>query len=248
MIVIPAVDIRNGKCVRLLQGRKEDETVFSDDPAAMARKWQLAGAERIHVVDLDGAFSKKPRNLDSIRSILAATGVPVQLGGGIRDMETIAMYIGMGIDQVIIGTEAIRNPQLVKTACSAFPHRIIVGIDARDGRVAIEGWTRTTGTKAVDLARQLEDSGVATINFTDINRDGMQSGPNIEETRKLAQAVSIPVVASGGVSTIRDIENLLPLVSAGVKGVITGKALYSGSLDLETAIALAKGHHKGHHP
>ena len=242
MIIIPAVDIRGGKCVRLVQGRREDETVFSDDPAAMAAKWQEAGAERLHVIDLDGAFNKQPWNLDSIRTITAAARVPVQLGGGIRDMQTISMVLNMGVDQVIIGTEAIRNPQLVKTACRAFPGRIIVGIDAREGRVAIEGWTRTTTTKAVDLARQLEDSGVATINFTDINRDGMQTGPNIEGTRKLAQAVSIPVVAAGGVSSLSDIEKLLPLASAGVVGVITGKALYSGSLDLQTAIALAKGH------
>jgi phosphoribosylformimino-5-aminoimidazole carboxamide ribotide isomerase len=240
MIIIPAVDIKDGRCVRLLQGRMDRETVFSNDPAAMAQRWQSLGAELIHLVDLNGAVDKTPRNLSTIDAILAAVRVPVQVGGGIRDMATIATYINRGVSRVVLGTEAIRNPDLVIQAARAFPGRIVVGIDARDGYVAIEGWTETTGTTAIDLARRFEDVGIAAINFTDIYRDGMQSGPNLEATRQLAEAVSIPVVASGGVSTLEDIRNLLPLASAGVQGVITGKALYSGSLDLAEAVALAR--------
>lgn len=240
MIVIPAIDIKGGKCVRLQQGRMDRETVFGEDPAAMARRWAEAGASMIHVVDLDGAVEKTPRNLPSIRGILAAVTVPIQIGGGIRDMETIGMYVETGVQRIIIGTEAIRNPALVQEACRRFPGRIVVGIDARNGLVAIEGWTETTRTRAVDLARRFEDSGVAAINFTDIHRDGMQTGPNLEATRELAESIAIPVVASGGVSTLRDIQNLLPLEPFGVVGVITGKALYAGTLDLEEAIALTR--------
>jgi phosphoribosylformimino-5-aminoimidazole carboxamide ribotide isomerase len=237
MIIIPAVDIKDGRCVRLLQGRKDAETVFSDDPAAMAAKWAVDGAQLIHVIDLDGAFEKAPRNFQSIKKILGSVAVPIQVGGGIRDEKTIKMYLDEGVDRVILGTEAIRNPQLVARACKAFPGRIVVGIDAREGLVAIEGWTQTTPTKAVDLAKQFEDSGVAAINFTDIHRDGMQTGPNIVETRRLAESVSIPVVASGGVSSMADIKNLLPLRKVGVVGVITGKALYTGTLNLKEAIS-----------
>ncbi|RZB32113.1 MAG: phosphoribosylformimino-5-aminoimidazole carboxamide ribotide isomerase [Desulfobacteraceae bacterium Eth-SRB1] len=240
MIIIPAVDIKNGRCVRLFQGRMDSETIFSNDPAAMAKRWQEDGAEIIHVIDLDGAFEKYPQNLDSIKSIVESIHVPVQLGGGIRNMDTIKAYIGIGITRIIIGTEAINNPQLVKDACKEFPDQIVVGIDARNGFVAIEGWTQTTRIKAVDLARKFEDCGVTAINFTDIHRDGMQSGPNIVETRRLAEAVSIPVIASGGVSTIEDIKNLLPLKEAGVIGVITGRALYSGTLNLKEAIKVSK--------
>ena len=237
MIVIPAVDIKDGKCVRLLQGRMDAETVFGDDPVAMACKWDAAGAEIIHIIDLDGAFMKQPRNLETIRNIIASVDARIQIGGGIRTMDTIGMYLESGAERVIIGTEAIRNPGLVDDACRAFPGNIVVGIDARKGMVAIEGWTEDTSTQAVDLARRFEDSGVAAINFTDIHRDGMQTGPNIEETRKLAESISISVVASGGVARLADIKNLLPLESSGVSGVITGKALYSGSLDLKAAIA-----------
>ena len=240
MMIIPAVDIKDGRCVRLIQGQMDRETVFSDDPAAMALRWQSMGAELIHLVDLNGAVDKKPRNLATIEAILSAVRVPLQLGGGIRDMATIETYIRKGVSRIVIGTEAIRNPDLVIKAARAFPECIVVGIDARDGYVAIEGWTETTGTTAVDLARRFEDIGIAAINFTDIYRDGMQTGPNLEATRQLAEAVSIPVVASGGVSTLDDIKNLLPLTSAGVQGVITGKALYSGSLDLKEAIELAR--------
>ncbi|HPA14052.1 MAG TPA: 1-(5-phosphoribosyl)-5-[(5-phosphoribosylamino)methylideneamino]imidazole-4-carboxamide isomerase [Desulfobacterales bacterium] len=240
MIVIPAVDIKNGKCVRLLQGRMDKETVFSDDPASMAVRWEKAGAKMIHVVDLDGAFKKSPQNLISIRNILERVKADIQVGGGIRDTGIIEILLDLGVKRVIIGTEAIRNPGLVKAACKAFPGRIVVGIDARNGLVAIEGWTQTTRIKAIEVAKQFEDSGVTAINFTDIHRDGMQTGPNIEETRRLAEAVSIPVVASGGVSTLQDIIDLLPLQKVGVVGVITGKALYSGTLNLEDAIRVSK--------
>lgn len=236
MIIIPAIDIKDGKCVRLLQGRMESETVFSDDPSAMARQWDQMGAEIIHVVDLDGAINKSPQNLPVIESIVKAVSTSIQVGGGIRNLETIERYIRLGVRRVIIGTEAIRHPKLIETACRDFPDQIVVGIDARNGRVAIEGWTENTDMDAVDLAKRFEGSGVATINFTDIHRDGMQTGPNLEETRRLAEAVDIPVVASGGVSTLEDIKNLMPLEPAGVVGVITGRALYSGTLDFAEAL------------
>ena len=239
MIIIPAVDIKDGRCVRLLQGKMDRETVFSNNPTAMAQRWEALGAELIHLVDLNGAVDKQPRNRKTIEDILAGVRTPVQLGGGIRDMKTIEDYIRMGVGRIVLGTEAIRRPEFVIQAARAFPERIVVGIDARDGYVAIEGWTETTATSAVDLARYFEGVGVAAINFTDIHRDGMQSGPNLEATRQLAEAVAIPVVASGGVSSIEDIRNLLPLEPVGVQGVITGKALYSGTLDLAEAIALA---------
>jgi len=238
MIIIPAVDIKNGKCVRLLQGRMEDETVYSDDPHAMASRWARLGAKLIHVIDLDGAFAKAPQNTESIRKILQSVNVPIQLGGGIRNEKTVNMYLEMGIRRVIIGTGAIKKPAFVKKVCKAFPGQIVVGIDARNGKVAIDGWTQTTRTEAIELAKAFEDCGVAAINFTDIHRDGMQTGPNLDATRQLAEAVSIPVVASGGVSSIADIKNLLPLEAAGVTGVIVGKALYSGTLDLKAALDL----------
>ncbi|MBW2439144.1 MAG: 1-(5-phosphoribosyl)-5-[(5-phosphoribosylamino)methylideneamino]imidazole-4-carboxamide isomerase [Deltaproteobacteria bacterium] len=240
MIIIPAVDIKNGKCVRLLQGRQEDETVFSNDPAAMAQKWANAGAELIHVVDLDGAFEKRPQNLDAVKKILTTVNTPIQLGGGIRDERTAKTLLDLGVQRVIIGTEAIKNPEWVMQTAQRFPGQVVVGIDARDGWVAIEGWTQTTTIRAIDLARRFEGCGLAAINFTDIYRDGMQTGPNITATGRLAEAISIPVVASGGVSTIEDIKNLLPLESLGVTGVITGKALYSGTLDFQQALALVQ--------
>jgi phosphoribosylformimino-5-aminoimidazole carboxamide ribotide isomerase len=215
------------------------ETIFSDDPAAMAKRWEQEGAEMIHVVDLDGAVAKSPRNVDTIRKIIDGAHAHVQVGGGIRNEATIRMYLDLGAQRVVIGTEAIRNPQWVKNACRAFPDHIIVGIDARNGMVAIEGWTETTEISAVTLAKQFEDCGVAAINFTDIGRDGMQTGPNIIETRRLAEAVTIPIIASGGVSTIQDIKNLMPLQTSGVTGVITGRALYSGTLNLKEAIEIS---------
>jgi phosphoribosylformimino-5-aminoimidazole carboxamide ribotide isomerase len=240
MIVIPAIDIKDGRCVRLLQGRADAATVYSDHPAATAQRWEAAGAELIHVIDLDGAFAKKPRNLEAVGDIVRSVSVPIQLGGGIRDMETIDRLLALGVERIILGTEAIRNPDLVRRAARTHPHRIILGIDAREGRVAIEGWTQTTEVTAVALARRFEDCPLAAVNFTDIHRDGMQTGPNLEQTRLMAEAVAIPVVASGGVSGLKDIERLLPLESVGVVGVITGKALYSGALDLRAAIEFVR--------
>lgn len=240
MIIIPAVDIKQGKCVRLLQGRMEDTTQYSEDPLKMAQRWEKEGASLIHVVDLDGAFAKEVRNLETIQDILSHIKVPVQVGGGIRDLKTIEMYIRMGVSRVIIGSEALYHPDFVRDACKKFSDRIVVGIDARNGKVAVEGWSRTSETKAIDLAKQFESCGVAAINFTDIHRDGMQTGPNIEATAALADAVSIPIVASGGVNTIQDIKNLLKIESKGVTGVITGKALYEGTLDLKEAIRISK--------
>lgn len=217
----------------------EDATVFSDDPAAMAQKWAAAGAQLIHVVDLDGAFSKKPQNVATIRRILDSVEVPIQLGGGIRNEPTVRMYLEMGVQRVVIGTRAIKDPEFVARMCRRFPGRIVVAIDARNGRVAIDGWTQTTPATAVDVARRLEDCGVSTINFTDIQRDGMQTGPNIAAIRRFARSITIPVVAAGGVATAEDIKNLHDLESDGVQGVITGKALYSGSLDFQEALRLA---------
>ena len=214
--------------------------MFADDPAEMAQKWASAGAQLIHVIDLDGAFEKSPRNIEAIKRILNTIETPIQLGGGIRTAETIRMFLDMGVNRVIIGTEAIKNPQLVVEASRIFPGRIVLGIDARKGRVAVEGWTETTAVKAIDLAKQFEDCDIAAINFTDIHRDGMQTGPNLEETRRLAEAVTIPVVASGGVSNIKDIENLLLLEAYGVTGIITGRALYSGSLDFKEALSVVQ--------
>jgi phosphoribosylformimino-5-aminoimidazole carboxamide ribotide isomerase len=240
MIIIPAVDIKQGKCVRLLQGRMEDTTHYSDDPVKMAQKWEAQGASLIHVVDLDGAFAKQVKNLETIQDILAGLNVPIQVGGGIRDLTTIEMYVNAGVSRVIIGSEALYHPEFVKDACKKFPGKIVVGIDARNGMVAVEGWSRTSETRAIDLAKEFESCGVAAINFTDILKDGMQIGPNIEETAALAEAVSIPIVASGGVSTLQDIKNLLKIEKKGVTGVITGRALYERKLDLKEAIRISK--------
>ena len=238
MLVIPAIDLKDGKCVRLRQGRAEEQTIYSDDPADTARRWETDGAEWLHVVDLDGAFNQRPQNVDAIRQILDYVSIPVQLGGGIRNEETIAFYLELGISRLIIGTEAIKRPDWIMSIAAKHPGRIVVGIDARDGQAAIEGWTATTEISAIDLALRFEGSDVAAIVFTDINRDGMQTGTNLDQTRRLAERTSTPVIASGGVSTLEDIENLLPLEPLGVVGVITGKALYSGTLELSDALAL----------
>ncbi|MFH2060911.1 MAG: 1-(5-phosphoribosyl)-5-[(5-phosphoribosylamino)methylideneamino]imidazole-4-carboxamide isomerase [Pseudomonadota bacterium] len=240
MIIIPAVDIKEGKCVRLLQGRMENSTLYSDDPVQMAQKWETLGASLIHIVDLDGAFAKEVKNLKTIQAILAGINVPIQVGGGIRDLKTIEMYLISGVSQVIIGSQAVYNPDMVKEACHLFPGKIVVGIDARNGMVAVEGWSKTSQTRAIDLAKEFESCGVCAINFTDIHKDGMQTGPNIEEIAALADAVSIPIVASGGVNTIADIKNLLEIEDKGVSGVIIGKAIYEGSLDLKEAIEISK--------
>src|SRR5512137_2462075 len=240
MIVIPAIDLKEGKCVRLEQGLMDRDTVFNDNPAAQARAWQDQGAELLHIVDLDGAFAGEPKNRAAIEAIVKAITIPSQLGGGIRDIATIEAYLSLGLSRVIIGTAAQRNPELVKDACSRFPGRIVVGIDARNGMVAVQGWAEVTGVTAVELARRFEGYGVSAIIYTDISRDGMMQGPNIEATKSLAEAISIPVIASGGVSSLKDIENLMAVEAAGISGVITGKAIYTGALDLAAAIALTR--------
>lgn len=241
MIVIPAIDLKEGRCVRLEQGLMDKDTVYSDDPVAQALIWQEQGGELLHLVDLDGAFAGVPRNRDAIRAIVEAVSIPTELGGGIRDMATIEAYIDLGIDRVILGTVAKENPALVGEACRSFPGKIVVGIDAKDGLVAVRGWADITEKRASDLAREMEDFGVAAIIYTDIARDGMMQGPNIEATRQLAESISIPVIASGGVSRLQDIENLMAIEASGVTGVITGKAIYTGALDLRQAVALTRG-------
>jgi phosphoribosylformimino-5-aminoimidazole carboxamide ribotide isomerase len=240
MLIIPAIDIKGGRCVRLLQGREQDETVFSDDPVAMALQWEVQGAEMLHVIDLDGAFQKKPQNIEVIQKIIDRVRVPVQLGGGIRNMDTMKMYLHMGVSRVILGTEALRDTTLIYDALRLFPGQIIVGIDARNGFAAIEGWTETTKVRSVDLARRFEGCGLAAIIFTDIHRDGMQTGPNIRETERLAKAVSIPVIASGGISSMDDIKRLLYVKSSGIIGVIIGRALYAGTIHLKEVIEFVK--------
>ena len=240
MLIIPAVDIKEGRCVRLLPGREGSETVFSEDPSAMAARWEAEGAELLHVVDLDGAFRKGPQNVEAIKRIVDRVRIPVQLGGGIRSMETISMFLNLGVSRVILGTEAIRNPHLVKEACQAYQGKIMVGIDARNGMVAVEGWTETTKQHAIDVAKDFDDSGLAGIIFTDIHKDGMQTGPNIEGTKRIAEAVSTPVIASGGVSDISHIKALAQLEPCGVIGVITGRALYAGTLELKQALEVAR--------
>jgi len=241
MIVIPAIDLKEGKCVRLEQGLMEKDTVYSDNPAEMARHWQAEGGELLHLVDLDGAFAGVPKNREAIQAIVAAVDIPTELGGGIRDLETIEAYLSLGIDRVILGTVAKENPALVGEACRRFPGRIVVGIDAKGGLVAVRGWAEMTEKKAIDLAREMEGLGVTAIIYTDIARDGMMQGPNLEATAALAEAISIPVIASGGVSSLDDIRNLLKIEASGIEGVITGKAIYTGSLNLREAVELTKG-------
>ncbi len=240
MLIIPAIDLKEGKCVRLEQGLMDKATVYSENPATTAKHWEEQGAELLHVVDLDGAFAGVPKNLDAIKSIRSAIKIPIEVGGGIRDVATIESLVSIGIDRIILGTAAIENPSFVLEACEMFPGRIIVGIDAKEGLVAIKGWAEVTKVKAIDLAIQMQDYGVIAIIYTDIKRDGMLSGPNIEATQALAKALHIPVIASGGVHTMKDIENLLTVRYSGVSGVITGKAIYSGSLDLKEAIQFIK--------
>lgn len=240
MIVIPAIDLKEGNCVRLEQGEMNRDTIFSDNPAEQALKWQNAGAELLHLVDLDGAFAGIPKNKAAIESIIKAINIPAQLGGGIRDIATIEAYLSLGLSRVIIGTAAQRNPELVVEACKKFPGQIVVGIDAKNGMVAVQGWAELTDISAADLARKFENCGVAAIIYTDISRDGMMGGPNLEATKALAEAISIPVIASGGVSSLKDIENLMAIESSGVTGAITGKAIYTGAIDLRKAIDLTR--------
>ncbi|HNE70916.1 MAG TPA: 1-(5-phosphoribosyl)-5-[(5-phosphoribosylamino)methylideneamino]imidazole-4-carboxamide isomerase [Giesbergeria sp.] len=241
MLLIPAIDLKDGHCVRLKQGDMDQSTTFGEDPAAMARKWVDAGARRLHLVDLNGAFAGKPKNYAAIKAILKEVGseIPVQLGGGIRDLDTIEKYIDGGLRYVIIGTAAVKNPGFLKDACSAFGGHIIVGLDAKDGKVATDGWSKLTGHEVVDLAKKFEDWGVESIVYTDIGRDGMLTGINIEATVKLAQALTIPVIASGGLGSMQDIENLCAVENEGIEGVICGRAIYSGDLDFAAAQARA---------
>lgn len=240
MLVIPAIDIKGGKCVRLVQGKMDQETVYSDSPVEMAKRWEGMGAELLHVVDLDGAVAGEPKNISAIEAIGGAISIPFQVGGGIRDLDSINLYLSIGASRVILGTVAYKDPYFVKEACLKHHGRIVVGIDAKDGKVAIKGWEEVTGKTAAELAKELEDAGVAGIIYTDISRDGMLEGPNIEGTRILALSVKVPIIASGGVSNIEDIKRLKELEPVGVVGVITGKAIYTGSLDLREAVRVAK--------
>ena len=241
MLIIPAIDLKGGQCVRLKQGLMDDATVFSNSPGAQAQHWLDQGARRLHVVDLDGAFAGQPKNKAAIREILAVVGdeIPVQLGGGIRDLDTIERALDAGISYVIIGTAAVKNPGFLHDACGAFPGHIIVGLDARDGKVAVDGWSKLTRHDVIDLAQKYEDYGVEGIIYTDIGRDGMLSGVNIEATVKLAQALRIPVYASGGLSSLADIASLCAVEDEGIVGAIAGRAIYDGSLDFATAQAEA---------
>ncbi len=241
MLIIPAIDLKDGQCVRLKQGLMDEANVFNLDPAAQARPWVEQGARRLHLVDLNGAFAGKPKNESAIKSILKVVGddIPVQLGGGIRDLDTIERCLDDGISYVIIGTAAVKNPGFLHDACGAFPGHIIVGLDAKDGKVAVDGWSKLTGHDVIDLARKYEDYGVEGIIYTDIGRDGMLSGINIDATVKLAQALHIPVIASGGLSNLDDIRNLCAVEGEGITGTIAGRAIYDGSLDFAAAQKLA---------
>jgi len=240
LIVIPAVDLKEGRCVRLSQGRMDQESVYSEHPVEMAKHWESKGAERLHVIDLNGAVMGKPIHRSLIQEITRSLRIPIEVGGGIRDIATIEDYLSSGVRWVILGTAAFQNRSLVEEACRQFPERIILGIDARGGRVAIRGWNEVVSLDAVDLAKQFEGKGLSAIIFTDIERDGMSTGLNFESTRRLSKSTSIPVIASGGVSRIEDIEHLLELESEGVIGVIVGRALYTGRLGLEESIQLVK--------
>lgn len=240
MLIIPAIDLKEGKCVRLRQGRMEDDTVFSENPGEVAEHWVQQGARRIHLVDLDGAFAGKPVNGDIVRSIASSfPEIPVQIGGGIRSLDVIEYYLEAGVRFVIIGTKAVQDPEFVKLACKEFPKNIIVGIDAKNGYVATEGWANVSKVQAVDLGKQFEDDGVQSIIYTDIARDGMMQGVNIESTKELAMSIKIPVIASGGVTNDDDIRQLCAIAEYNIGGVVAGRALYEGTLDLEKGQRLA---------
>lgn len=240
MLLIPAIDLKDGQCVRLRQGIMEDNTVFSDDPVAMAGKWIEAGCRRLHLVDLNGAFEGKPMNADVVNRIVAAyPDVPVQIGGGIRDEATIETYLDAGVSYVIIGTKAVTDPHFISEICAGFPGHIIVGLDARDGKVATEGWSKVSRHDVIDMAQRFEEDGVEAIIYTDISRDGMMQGVNVESTVKLAQAIHIPVIASGGITNMDDVKALAAVEAEGIMGAITGRAIYEGSLDFAEAQAYA---------
>ena len=240
MILFPAIDLKDGTCVRLVRGEMDQSTTFNDDPAAQARKFAGAGFEWIHIVDLNGAFAGKPVNADAVAAIVGAVDLPVQLGGGIRSMDTIARWLETGVQRVILGTAALKDPDLVRRACEQYPGRIVVGIDARDGRVAVEGWAETSEVKAPDLALRFENDGVAAIVYTDIDRDGAMQGVNVDATVDLAFALTTPVIASGGVRGLSDLADLKTNESVGIEGVISGRAIYDGRLDPEEALQLLK--------
>jgi len=241
MLIIPAIDLKNGHCVRLRQGIMEDATVFSEDPAAMAQHWLEQGARRLHLVDLNGAFAGKPKNEPAVRRIVETVGVdvPVQLGGGIRDLETIERYLDIGVTYIIIGTAAVKTPGFLHEACDAFPGHIMVGLDAKGGKVAVDGWSKLTGHDVADLAQRFEGYGVEAIIYTDIGRDGMLTGVNIEATVELARPLHVPVIASGGITNLEDVRNLCAVQGEGISGAITGRAIYEGTLDFKAAQALA---------
>lgn len=242
MLLIPAIDLKDGKCVRLRQGRMEDETIFADDPLEVARKWVEAGARRLHLVDLNGAFAGKPVNAGVIHAIAEAfPDLPIQVGGGIRDEDTVQAYLDAGVQYVIIGTKAVSAPHFVNDLCLEFPGHIIVGLDAKDGKVAIDGWSKLSHHSVIDLAQRFEDDGVEAIVYTDIGRDGMMKGVNVDATVELAQAISIPVIASGGVSTLDDVRALMAKEDEGIMGAIIGRALYEGTIDLAEANKLVSG-------
>jgi phosphoribosylformimino-5-aminoimidazole carboxamide ribotide isomerase len=240
LIVIPAVDLKDGRCVRLSQGRMEQETVYSEHPVQMAQQWESKGAERIHVVDLNGAVAGKPFHQSLIKEMVRSIQIPIEVGGGIRDFDTLENYLSSGVRWVILGTAAFNNRPFIEEACHRFPERVILGIDAKGGKVAIQGWNEVVSLEAIDLAKQVEGMGLSAIIFTDIEKDGMSTGLNFESTQKLSRSTSIPVIASGGVSRIEDIGHLLELEPDGVIGVIVGRALYTGSVDLEEAIRISK--------
>jgi phosphoribosylformimino-5-aminoimidazole carboxamide ribotide isomerase len=241
MLVIPAIDLKGGQCVRLRQGRMEEETVYSPEPRKVAARWEGAGAEWIHVVDLDGAVAGSPMNVEAVKEIRETAGIPLQLGGGIRDLVAIEDWLSVGIERVILGTAAAEDPSLIKEACRRYPGRIAVSIDAREGEVMVRGWRAGTSRRAVDLAQEMEGYGVALIVFTDISRDGIGGGINLVQAKEVAQAGKTPLIVSGGVGTLEDIRAVKALVPSGVIGVITGRALYEGALDLAEAIRVAKG-------
>lgn len=240
MELIPAIDLKDGKCVRLRQGRMDDETIFSDSPVEMADRWVDAGATRLHLIDLDGAFAGSPVNHQVIEEICAKyPDVPVEVGGGIRTAETVAAYLEDGVQFAIIGTQAVNEPKIIRALCDEFPGHIIVGLDAKHGKVAVDGWAKVSEFSLIDMAKRFEDDGVASIIYTDISKDGMMQGVNVESTVELAKAITIPVIASGGVTNIEDIRKLCEVQSVGIEGVVIGRALYEGTLDLVEAEALA---------
>jgi len=241
MIFFPAIDLKDGQCVRLLRGEMDAAIVFNDDPGAQAAAFEAQGCRWLHVVDLNGAFAGKPVNADAVQAILSAVSVPVQLGGGIRDMETIAFWLDAGIRRTILGTVAVRDPDLVRQACREFPGRIALGIDAKDGRVAVEGWAEVSELAALELAKRFEDAGAAAIIYTDISRDGAMQGANVAATVELARAVSIPVIASGGVATMDDLAALAKDGAGLLEGVISGRAVYDGAIDVHAATAFLEG-------